>query len=89
MLNSKKYTVQICGETYVIVSAEPTDKIELSVANVDALMRNINDGTVSTSLKKSAILTALRLSLEIQSLKEELSQTQQAVQRIITQLEIP
>ena len=89
MLNSKKYTVQICGETYVIISTESSIKIENSVASVDALMRDISDSTVSTSLKKSAILTALRLSLEIQTLKEELAQAQQAVQRIITQLEIP
>jgi cell division protein ZapA (FtsZ GTPase activity inhibitor) len=87
MLSGKKYTVQIGGETYVVVSAESPAKVESSVASVDTLMREISDSTVSTSLKKAAILAALKLSLEVQSLKEELDQTQQAVQKLITQLE--
>ncbi len=87
MLSGKKYTVQIGGETYVVVSAESPVKVENSVACVDALMHDISNSTVSTSLKKAAILAALKLSLEVQSLKEELDQTQQAVQKMITQLE--
>lgn len=89
MLNGKKYTVQICGETYVIVSAESPILIEAAVASVDALMRDISGDAASTSLKKSAILTALRLSVETQTLREELAQTQQVLQRIVTQLETP
>ena len=88
MLSGKKYTVQICGETYTIVTDESPAKIESSVACVDTLMRNISDGATSTSLKKAAILAALKLSLEMQTLKHELDQTQQTVQKLITQLEI-
>lgn len=87
MLNGKKYTVQIGGETYVLISPESSVKVENSVACVDTLIREISDSTVSTSLKKAAILAALKLSLETQSLKEELDQTQQVVQKLITQLE--
>ena len=50
MLGSKRHTIQICGESYTIVSDESEEQIRSSVALVDTLMREIAGGSVSSSL---------------------------------------
>jgi len=87
MLGSKRHTIQICGESYTIVSDESEEQIRSSVAMVDTLMREIAGGSVSSSLKKVAVLAALKLSLEMDGLKSELNQVQEAVQNLVGQVE--
>lgn len=87
MLNNQKYTVQIAGESYVLLSDETPEQLERSVVCLDQLLREITQSTTVSSPQKAAVLVALRLQLELQAVQHELLQTQQALQQLITRLE--
>ena len=87
MLNSKKYTFQIGGEQYVIVSDEVPEQLEQSVVQLDQLLRELSHGLAASSPQKAAVLAALRLQLELQAAQTELQQAQQTVERLIARLE--
>lgn len=87
MLDSKKHTVQICGEVYTFVSDETPARIAATVSLVDSLMCEVAADFASAPLKKVAVLTALKVALELTVLKDANQQTQQNLQLLLGQFD--
>lgn len=66
---TKKYTVNIFGDQYVLVSNEPQDHIMTVAATVDALMRDIAETSNLSDGKKVAVLAALQITDKVVALE--------------------
>lgn len=65
METKKRYTVQILGDEYTLVSDEAEAHIQQTAATVDELMRQLAENLQNVDHKKIAVLTALRLASDL------------------------
>lgn len=67
----KKYSLTVFGNSYVVVSDEPEELVISAACYVDRLMGDIAAKVPDMPLEKLAVLTALKVALEINSHKSE------------------
>jgi len=77
MKTKKRYTVQILGDEYTLVSDEAEAHVAQAAATVDELMRQLAESLQNVDPKKIAILTALRLASELLLAQESLQEIEQ------------
>lgn len=69
---AKKYTVQILGESYTLVSDEAESHFMEAVNRVDALMNQLNATVGKGQEKRIAVLAALQLAHNQVALESEI-----------------
>jgi len=69
--NTKKVTVEIFNQEYIVKGSENAEYIEMLAAYVDRRMRMIEQRNHSLSIAKVAVLTALNLADELNKLQED------------------
>ncbi|OQA35982.1 MAG: Cell division protein ZapA [Candidatus Dependentiae bacterium ADurb.Bin331] len=81
---AKKYTVQILGESYTLVSDEAESHFMEAVSRVDALMNQLSAAVGKGQEKRIAVLAALQLAHNQVALESEM---QALAQRLIAQID--
>jgi cell division protein ZapA (FtsZ GTPase activity inhibitor) len=87
MKHVKKYTVTIFGEAYTLVGDESEADVVKASYVVDTIMREILNKTPHTGSYHVAVLTALKLSLQLITLESVQENNKQAVKKLIDQIE--
>lgn len=87
MTQAKRFDIQLYGETYTIISDESEQKVLEIAKNVDELMRAIAQRTGSSDVKKIAVLTALKLATEQNTLASVVADKTQACLKLAADIE--
>jgi cell division protein ZapA (FtsZ GTPase activity inhibitor) len=79
----KKYTITVFGDSYTVVSDESEERILNAALLVDRLMKEIASKASDMPSQKVAILTALKIALQMQATSLEHDETKAAIKNLI------
>jgi len=79
----KKYSLTVFNDSYVIVSDEPEQRVISAACYVDQLMHEIAAKAPEMPLQKVAVLTAMKIALELHSGKIEYNETKTFIKHLI------
>ena len=82
-VETKKYKVDIFGDSFTIVTDESEKHVIESAKLVDSLMKEIAEKTNLTDIKKIAIFTAFQISSKLGKLESEVKDNKQIGEKLI------
>jgi cell division protein ZapA len=82
-VETKKYKVDIFGDSFTIVTDEPEEHVIESAKLVDSLMREISEKTQLSDIKKLAIFTAFQISSKLGKLESEVNDSNLIKEKLI------
>ena len=71
MKTLKRYKLSILGETYVVVSDEPEERLHATAGYVDDIMRHIASRADLSDTKRIAVLASLQLASQLKEAEEK------------------
>lgn len=83
----KKYTVTIFGESYTLLGDESESDVVKAAYTVDMLMKEVIHKAPHTGNYNRAVLTALKLALQVITLESDRENSRQTVKKLIDQIE--
>ena len=83
MNEAKRIELELFGESYSVISDEPTEQVFEVAKTVDDLMRLIARRTGLSDVKKIAVLTALKLATTQHKLEQDQLDSAQACEELV------
>jgi len=83
----KKYTIELFGESYTIVSDEPSDDLTQAVEYFNQCMEILSSESGLKEAKKVALLTGLQLSQELLRMQRNVAKLESSETKVQSLLE--